>query len=143
MDPLMTDKTDETPNLVPDDQRINITADLFGPHFPLRLEPVIYSTASRMAPAYQGGFWQFWRFGNGAFLMTPDDDRMFTAHSMNGWHGELSADALGFVVCLTAYSHLSFSGDGAFPRECARQYHLLRQHLFCHDELAAILSAID
>ena len=139
----MTVKTDETPNLVPEDQRIKLTAKLFGSNFPLRLEPVIFTVASNMAPAYQGGFWQFWHYANGAFLMTPDDDRVFTAHSMNGWHGELSASGLGFVACLTAYSHLSFSGDGVFPRECARQYHLLHQVLFCQDELASVLSAID
>ena len=139
----MTDKTAETRKLVPDNQRIELTAKLFGSNFPLRLEPVIYTVASKMAPAYQGGFWQFWHYANGAFLMTPDDDRLFSASSMNGWQGELSAHALGFVACLTAFSHLSFSGDGTFPRECARQYHLLRQHLFCQDQAAAILAAID
>ena len=139
----MTDKTDVTRHLLNEQERLDYTAELFGSHFPLRLEPVVFTVATKMAPEYQGGYWRFWRLSNGGFLMVPTDDRAFTAHSMNGWQGELSADALGLVACLTAYSHLSFTGVGDFPRECARQYHLLREIVYNHDEVAAILSSID
>lgn len=139
----MTVKTDVTRHLLDEQERLDYTAKLFGAHFPLRLEPVIYTIAMKMSPEYRGGYWQFWRLSNGGFLMAPTDDRRFTAQSMNGWQGELSADALGVVACLTAYSHLSFTGSGEFPRECARQYHLLRELMYEHEEVSAILSAID
>ncbi len=133
-----------TRKLIPEDQRLKVTADLFGYHFPLALEPTIYTIASRMAPEYHGGFWQFWRFDNGAFLMTPDDDRIFTVQSANGWEGQLRGQGLGWVVCLTAYSHLSFSRNESLAKLCARHYHLLRPALFqLDDEVAAILYAID
>ena len=56
--------------------------------------------------------------------------------------GTLSADALGIVCCLYAYTHLSFQGDFDFGRTCAKHYHLLRHFMMDHDEVAAILGAI-
>ncbi|TDG11655.1 antirestriction protein [Seongchinamella unica] len=129
--------------LVPEDQRLDITADLFGAHFPLRLEPVIYGITDRMAPEYHGGYWHFYALDNGGFYMAPDNDKCFLVQSSNCWQGELSADALGITACLATYSHLSFSGDPVFSRTCAEHYHLLREFIYQHPEVAAILGAID
>ena len=52
----MTDSPSITRQLVPEDQRLAVTAELFGVHFPLRMEPVVYEITERMAPAYQGGY---------------------------------------------------------------------------------------
>jgi hypothetical protein len=55
----------------------------------------------------------------------------------------MSADALGITVTLTAYSHLSFSEDHAFGRLISMHYHRLREYMMEHEEVRAILSAID
>jgi hypothetical protein len=54
----------------------------------------------------------------------------------------MTADALGIVACLYAYSNLSF-GDGAFAETCANHYHLLREFAMEHAEVRSILRAID
>ena len=132
----MTESIEETTivtrKLIREDQRLSYTANLFGTHFPLQLEPVIYGITERMAKDYCGGYWQFYTLGNGGFYMAPDDDRPFTVNCANYYTGELSADALGIVACLYAYSHLSFAGSGAFPRQCAQHYHLLRHFMYGH-----------
>ena len=46
-----------TRELVPEDQRLAITERLFGIHFPLQMEPVIYGITDRMAADYKGGYW--------------------------------------------------------------------------------------
>ena len=74
--------------------------------------------------------------------MAPTPDRTFKVVCANGFDGELSADALGIVACLYAYSHLSFA-TGGFAEVCACQYHLLRDFMMDHAEAAGILSAID
>ena len=127
---------------VADDQRINITADLFGVYFPLRLEPFVYAMTSKLSDDYGSGYWQFYILSNGGFYMAPDGDGRFQVVSENGFECFMSADALGITVCLYAYSHLSF-GDDEFSEICARQYHLLRDYVFNHPEARSILAAID
>ena len=43
---------------VPDAQRSNHTADLFGAYFPLQLEPFVFWMASRLSEDYGGGYLQ-------------------------------------------------------------------------------------
>ena len=138
----MTTQTPVTRELVPEDQRLAITETLFGIHFPLQLEPVIYGITERMAEDYNGGYWDFYTLSNGGFYMALAEDKIFHVTCDNMFEGDLSADALGITACLYAYSHLSFSG-GSFARECARQYHLLREYMFEHPEVRAILGATD
>jgi hypothetical protein len=139
----MSDTSTVTHHLVPEDQRLDITANLFGSHFPLRLEPVIYGITERMAQDYHGGYWLFYSLDNGGFYMAPDGELVYPVSCDNCYQGELGADALGVVASLFAYSHLSFSGDTDFARACARHYHLLREYMMEHAEVAAILGAID
>jgi antirestriction protein len=140
----MHQSTNVTRHLVPEDQRLSTVDKLFGVHFPLRLEPVIYGITERMTQGqYEGGYWLFYTLDNGGFYMAPKDDRVFAVSSDNYWHGELSADALAVTVCLTAYSHLSFGGPETFARACARHYHLLRHYMLDHEEVAAILEVTD
>ncbi|MCX2983399.1 antirestriction protein [Halieaceae bacterium IMCC14734] len=128
---------------VPESERLDITEKLFGMHWPLKLEPVIYGITAHMAEDYQGGYWEFYTLDNGGFYMAPDTDRTFAVSSMNQWQGQLSADALGIVVCVTAYSHLSFGGPESFARTCANHYHMLREFMYDHPEVSNVLSAID
>jgi hypothetical protein len=62
---------------------------------------------------------------------------------MNGYEGNLSADALGITVYLYAYSNLSFSDIRDFAETCAEQFHLLRDYMLEHPEVQGILGAID
>jgi hypothetical protein len=139
----MKDSPTLTRHLVPEDQRLAVTADLFGAHFPLLLEPVIYGVASRMAAKYHGGYWHLYTLDNGGFYLAPEGEQVYQVSCANCWQGELSVDALGVVACLYAYSNLSFSEDEAFARTCARHYHLLREYMYSHPEITAILGAID
>ena len=127
---------------VTDDQRSNITADLFGVYFPLRLEPFIYGITSKLSDDYSGGYWHFYTLSNGGFYMAPDGYSHYQVYSENGFEGFMSADALGMTACLYAYSHLSF-GEDEFSAICANQYHLLRDFMLVHAEARSILSAID
>lgn len=137
----MTEFEHITRQLVAEEQRTGVTADLFGVYFPLQLEPFIFSMASRLSEDYGGGYWLFYTLGNGGFYMAPDSDR-FQVTSENGWEGFMSADAFGITVCLFAYSNLSF-GSGQFAETCADQYHLLREFMMDHAEIGKIGAAID
>ena len=132
-----------TRQLVSIDQRIKVTADLFGIYFPMRIEPYVYSIAAGLASDYTGGFWHFYTLSNRGFYMAPDDDKLFDVICDNGYEGKLSADALGITACLYAYSHLSFRDNLALAEPCAEHYHLLREYMLEHVEASAILRAID
>ncbi len=131
-----------TAGLVPDTDRVQCTAKLFGVNFSMRLEPTIYAKASMLAAQYQGGFWEFYALSNGGFYMAPRPDTIFTVSCENGFEGQLSADALGIAACLYAYSNLSF-GEGDFAALCGQHFHLLREFMMEHREARAIVRAID
>ena len=131
-----------TRELVPEDQRMAIVERYFGLHFPMQLEPVIYGITDRMTEDYSGGYWDMYTLSNGGFYMAPNSDTCFDVTCDNQYQGVLSADALGITACLYAYSHLSFS-DGRFGRVCACHYHRLREFMFEHPEVKAILGATD
>jgi hypothetical protein len=124
-------------------QRIQHTADLFGILFPLSIEPTVYSFASSIATEYNGAYWEFYALSNGGFYMAPSSEESYQVSCENGYEGTLSADALGITVCLYAYGHLSFSNNQAFAELCANQYRSLRDYMLQHQEVRAILSAID
>jgi len=132
-----------TRELIPEARRSDHVGELFGLRFPMQLEPVIYSITEQMAPDYKGGYWVFYALSNGGFYMAPDSERAFPLSCQNGYQGVLSADALGIVACLYAYSHLSFSPKDEIGRMYARHYHLLREYMCQHPEAGEILGAID
>lgn len=108
----------------------------------MRLEPTVFDMAGRLAAEYRGGYWLFYGLSNGGFYMAPRSDTVFDVSCMNGFEGQLSADALGIAACLYTYSHLSF-GEGDFAAICADHYHLLRELVMEHREVKVILRAID
>ena len=128
---------------VPNNKRIQHTAELFGANFPLHLEPLVYAITDNIADEYNGGYWEFYTLSNGGFYMAPHSDTPFNVSCENGFEGQLSGDALGIVACLYAYSHLSFSDKSGFDETCAQQYHWLRDYMLEHSEAAVILGAID
>lgn len=131
-----------TREIVSEDQRMAVVEKLFGIHFPLKLEPVIYVVTERMAEDCSGGYWNFFTLSNGGFYMAPSDERIFHVTCDNMFEGDLSADSLGIVATLYAYSHLSFS-NGRFARVSACHYHRLREYMFEHPEVRSILGATD
>ena len=128
--------------LVPEDRRLSVVERLFGLHFPLQFEPVVYGITERMAESYKGAYWDFYTLSNGGFYMAPAGDEVFHLVCDNQFEGDLSADALGITACLYAYSHLSFAGD-AFAHNYADHYHRLREYMMDHPEVRAILGATD
>jgi hypothetical protein len=132
-----------TRRTIKDEDRVRHTDKLFGFHFPLRLEPLVYATADRLSCDYTGGYWEFYALSNGAFYMAPIGDKLFHVTCENGFTGEMSADALGITACLYAYSYLSFSGMLGFADMCAQQYHRLREYALEHSEAEEIMGAID
>jgi len=131
-----------THTLVPENQRMAVVDRLFGMRFPLELEPFIYGITERMAESYKGGLWSFHQLSNGGFYMAPADDRTYHVVCDNFFQGDLSADALGITACLTAYSHLSFSGN-VFAHTYADHFYRLREFMLDHPEVRAILGATD
>ena len=128
---------------ISDKHRIMHTANLFGIHFPLNIEPAIYSIASNIASEYNGAYWEFYALSNRGFYMAPCSDSIYKISCDNGFEGKLSADALGITACLYAYSHLSFSSNQAFAELCANHYHWLREYMLQHKEAFNILSAVN
>ena len=128
---------------VSDKQRIQHTANLFGIHFPLNIEPAVYSITSNIASEYRGAYWEFYSLSNGGFYMAPCPDKAYQVSCDNGFEGTLSADALGITACLYAYSHLSFTANPNFADVCSNHYHWLREYMLEHAEASVILKAID
>jgi len=128
---------------VDDKQRIQHTADLFGIHYPLNIEPAVYSITSNLASEYRGAYWEFYSLSNGGFYMAPCSNTHYQVSCDNGFEGKLSADALGITACLYAFSHLSFTANPAFADICSNHYQWLRAFMLKHVEASAILAAID
>ncbi len=132
-----------TKKLVPTNKRTNHTAQLFGLHFPMHLEPAVYGLTDNLSEDYKGGYWDFWELSNDGFYMSPNSDKIFRVTTMNGYEGYMSGDALGLTACIYAYSHLSFGPESRFTDDCARHFHLLRDYALDHIEGLAIMMAID
>jgi len=132
-----------TGELVPHERRADFVDALFGIHFPTQLEPYVFAVASELSSQYRGGYWNFHSLSNGGFYMAPADDAQFTVRSENGYEGVMSGDALGVTACLYAYSRLSFMAGDRIAEVYARHYHLLREFMMEHAEVAAILGATD
>jgi len=139
----MTDFVHIARQRVTDDQRCIVTADHFGIHFPLQLEPTIFALAANLSCDYVGGYWDFYTLANGGFYMAPESGPRFQVISPNGYEGFMSADAFGIAACLFAYSNLSFGNRQEFVEICTRHYHWLREFAMEHVEAGAVLAAID
>lgn len=131
-----------TATLVSESKRMDTADKHFGIRFPITVEPMIFQFATQLAPAYTGGYWNFYRLSNGGFYMTPNLDEPFAVTADNGYEVKMSADALGITACLYAYSNLSF-GEDRFGQKCGRHYHWLYEFAMQHPEAVAIRAAID
>ncbi len=131
-----------TRHLVPEDQEMGAAEDIFGDLFFLRLEPMIYEIVEQIAPDYRKQFWRYFKLSNGGLYLKPEEDRVYAVSCANGFHGDLSSDALGITACLSVYySHCSFSQDERFGSKCGDHYHLLRSYMMDHAEAAQMTSS--
>jgi len=131
-----------TRTVVPETARMDTVDKLFGIKYVLKLEPTVFQFAEQLADNYDYGYWEFYTLSNGGFYMALRSDTIYNVSCENGFDGQMTADALGIVACLYAYSNLSF-GDGAFVEACAEHYHWLREYAMDHPEVRSILRAID
>lgn len=131
-----------TSSLVPESARMDTVDKLFGIQYVLKLEPTVFQFAEHLAENYDYGYWQFYTLSNSGFYMALRSDTIYNVSCDNGFEGQMTADALGIVACLYAYSNLSF-GDGEFAVICANHYHWLREYAMDHAEVRSILRAID
>lgn len=129
--------------IVPERLRMSTVDKLFGLAYVTQLEPTVFAFAGALAPAYQGAYWDFYTLSNGGFYMAPRLDESFTIECDNGFDGQLSADALGIVACLYAYSHLSMEAKGPIVEVYSEQYHWLREFALGPAEAGAIMQVID
>jgi len=130
--------------LVPIKERTNTTARLFGPYYPMRVEPMVFSLADQLSNDYSGGYWGFYTLNDGqGFFLCPDTDQQFTLQCPNGYTGKVSGEAYGIIVCLYSFSYLSFDTEHPYGQLSARMYHQLREFALDHNEAAAIFRAID
>ena len=93
--------------VVPENQRMATVDQIFGLLWPLHIEPLIFHLADTLAADYNAGLWLFYTLpdtGDGTgFYIAPDIASDFNVSCVgNGWHGTLSADALGITCCLMA-----------------------------------------
>lgn len=131
-----------TATLVPESKRMDVADKHFGIRFPLTIEPMIFQFATQLAPAYSGGYWDFYTLRNGGFYMAPKLEGEFQVVADNGFTGTMSAEALGLTATLYTYSNLSF-GEGKFGETCGEHYHRLYEFSMQHPEAGAIRAAID
>jgi hypothetical protein len=131
-----------TRELVPEDQRLEMTEKIFGMRYVLELEPVIFNITERMAEDYKGGYWDFYLLSNGGFYLSLAEEKTYQVSCENFFEGNLSADALSISACLISYSHLSFGGD-AYAHNYADQFYKLREFMLNHPEVKQILGATD
>jgi hypothetical protein len=128
---------------VPEHRRVECSARRFGAAFSFSVEPLVYVWAGRLAPDYDGGYWEFYCLCNGGFYMAPAADREFEVVAPNGFVGRLSSDALGIAACLYAFSHASFSAETALAEACAVHYHQLRDYALQHSQADQLLRLTD
>ena len=101
-----------------------------------------FDVAWKYVEGYSGGLWDYYETKNGAFFMSPQaDEKLKWSNPDNYSEGEISAEALGIIACLYAFSHMSFrhQDNEAF----GNQYHKLRESIYKHPEASMIFRAID
>lgn len=132
-----------TSTIVPEHQRVAVTAALFGARFSFAIEPAIFDFASDLSADYKGGSWEFYALSNMGFFMAPLGPDRLRAESPNQNTAVMSNEAFGIAVCLFAYSNLSFSRDEALSEMVSEAFHKLRDFAMDHAEAADILRIID
>lgn len=110
------------------------------------VESIIFSLARRMMPAYRGAAWDFVKLADGGFYMAlPACEQWQVTVEANGFDGEVSGDAAGLIVCMTAYTMLTHQqqSDIGFHERIVRHTLSLHRYIGQHPEGLNICQAID
>jgi len=129
-----------TSSKVSQDHRATILPKYF-PHTFVVVENMVYRFVEQLCEHYSGECWEFYELSNGGFYMALNMEGLFHVSVPYGarFEGEISADALGIIVCLSVYSHLA----GKHPcSDFGEHYWSLRDFAAQHKEMAAIIKAI-
>jgi hypothetical protein len=86
--------------------------------------------------------WNYSRLTNKGFFMAPQTQKggTYRVFSPNGYHAEVSAEAMGIICCLFTYSHLSY--QSWFQPLASDHFHLLREYAGTRSDADCILAAI-
>lgn len=135
-----------TATKIPQRSRMMFMPKAFS-RFYLRAESYIYSWTRHCSENYQGGLWDYYQTGNGAYFVTPPEDLRLTLPNYAG--GKFSRQQAGIIVSLATYSHLAavaYENGNETLQECiVSQYWLLRDFMdsLDPDVRYPILKAID
>lgn len=129
-----------TVQLVSERERLGFMPRLFGRYYLLG-EQLVYSWMRKLSSEYKGGYWDFYKFGNGGGYLAPRREGTFKMACAGNWfEGEVSPDAAGIIATLYALSQLANQVEDDAIIE---QYYRLREFALEHPEKAAIAAAID
>lgn len=123
-----------------ENERLDITFQQFKDNYPHIIEPAFYNIARQLSENYDGGFWDFFKLSNGGFLQIPSDGS-YNILCPNDYEAVVNNKEFGIIVCMYAYSSLSFRDD--MQDLMAHHYHLLRDYVLELDQNHKILNAID
>jgi hypothetical protein len=138
----ISEVTPQAASIVPDERRLDFLPTLFGRSLLMVGENAVYSLMERLSPLdYGGGFWDFYEYeGKPLFLAPRSKSRFRITGEINGFQGEVSAEAAGIIATLFAFSHLSFQNQSA---QLLEGYGRLYAYCSDHPEAAKIFQAID
>lgn len=111
----------------------------FGRHF-RQGEALTYQWAEKLSPSYRNGLWKFFELSNDGFYLAPSSPERFVIESINGYSGDVSADAAGVIFTLFALNVLA---NRTQEDRMIEKYFFLREFAIAHAEAVAILRAID
>lgn len=131
--------------MVDEKRRSKFLPHWFTPRHFLRGEGAVYDWLSRLCPAYDGGYWEFFELSNGGFYMAPRSSATFRLSvDTNGYSGEVSADAAGIIATLFALNGLMWRvGPGPDVNLLVDRYEALIEFARQHCESEDINRAID
>ncbi len=132
-----------TASLVAEGQRLDFLPAYFGPRLMMRGEALVYAWLRWLCERYSGAYWHYYTLSNGGFYMAPRLAERLVIE-IDGYRGELSADASGIVATLLALGQLAAeAADTEAGDALIDHYHFLRSFAVGHEEAALILLAID
>lgn len=134
-----------TATTVPDEERNDFPLELFGARNSLIADRLLYSLARSMVADFKGGLWLYRRTSNEArYAALAAPERMTITVVGNQFEREVSADAAGIILTLTAIGYLMArtpSEDGL--KFLDSRYYALLDYAKTLPEREPILAAID
>ncbi|MGF6440467.1 antirestriction protein [Paraburkholderia youngii] len=141
------DKETLTAVTVAENERNAFMLELFGACNLIVADRVLQGLVHRMAgDSYKGGLWLYRRTSNGALYAAPAAPESLTITVIgNYFEREMSADAAGIVLTMTAISALmeSETASDDVLELLHTRYYALRDYAKTLPEREAILAAID